>query len=63
MLIFFSIWGAGTLFALLFLEGPWQFLLFIGSAWFGIWYVARKEDDGSRWGDERAKRSGETRGG
>ena len=62
MRTFFTIWAVGTGVAVM-LDGPIQFLVFIGSAWVGIWWVARKEDDGTRWGDERAKRNGETGGG
>jgi hypothetical protein len=59
MLIFFGIWGVGTAVAMLFLDGPWQFVMFIGSAWLGVWVTAAREDDGTRWGDENAKRSGD----
>ena len=57
MFLFFGIWGTGTAIALLFLDGPWQFVMFIGSAWLGVWITAAREDDGTRWGDENAKRS------
>ncbi|HSG80492.1 MAG TPA: hypothetical protein VLD62_12995 [Acidimicrobiia bacterium] len=63
MWVFFSFWGAGTLIALLFLEGGWQFLMFVGSAWLGVWVTAAREDDGTRWGEESARRSGEKRDG
>lgn len=63
MWVFFSIWGTGTAIAMLFLDGPWQFVTFIGSAWCGVWVTAAREDTGTRWGEERAKRSGETRSG
>ncbi len=63
MIIFFGTWIIGTIVAVVFLEGPWQFVAWVGSAWLGIWINAWREDEGTRWSDERAKRSGETRGG
>ncbi len=62
MWVFFAFWVSGTVIALLFLEGAWQFLMFIGSAWLGIWVTASREAESSRWGDEQAKRSGDPGG-
>jgi len=58
MWVFFSIWGGGTVIALLFLDGPWQFIAFVLSALIGVWVTAAREDKGTRWAQEVAKRSG-----
>ena len=59
MWILFSIWGTGTAIALLFLDGPLQFIVFVVSALIGVWVTAAREDKGTRWAQERAKRSGD----
>jgi hypothetical protein len=57
MWVFFSIWGCGTVISLLFLNGPWQFIFFVLSALVGVWVTAAREDKGTRWAQEVAKRS------